>query len=99
MAAAILLPDDFTSEDLRLQAKRSRDGGHARRLLALAEIYDGGARTDAARIGGVGSYAEKLVTGLGKERRRISGGMSQPHIPTRIDTPWKTINHHLAPAG
>jgi transposase len=28
--------------------------GHARRLLALAEIYDGGARNDAARIGGVG---------------------------------------------
>ena len=28
--------------------------GQSRRLLALAEIYDGGARSDAARIGGVG---------------------------------------------
>ena len=51
MAAAISLRDDFTSKNLRLLAKRSRDSGHARRLLALAEIYDGGARTDAARIG------------------------------------------------
>lgn len=54
MAAAIGLREDFTSQDLRRLAKRSRDGGHARRLLALAEIYDGGARRDAARVGGVG---------------------------------------------
>ncbi len=54
MAAAISLRDDFTSKDLRLLAKRSHDVGRARRLLALAEIYDGGARNDAARIGGVG---------------------------------------------
>jgi transposase len=54
MAAAISLREDFTSKDLRLLARRSRDGGRARRLLALAEIYDGGARNDAARIGGVG---------------------------------------------
>lgn len=54
MAAAIGLREDFTSQDLRLLARRSRDGGHARRLLALAEIYDGAARHDAARIGGVG---------------------------------------------
>jgi hypothetical protein len=54
MAAAISLREDFTSQDLRRLAKGARDGGHARRLLALAEIYDGSARRDAARIGGVG---------------------------------------------
>ena len=54
MAAAIVLREDFTSQSLRRFAKRVRDGGHARRLLALAEIYDGGARSDAARIGDVG---------------------------------------------
>ena len=54
MAAAITLRQDFTSQDLRRLAKRGRDAGHARRLLALAEIYDGGSRGDAARIGGVG---------------------------------------------
>jgi transposase len=35
-------------------AKRSRDGGQSRRLLALAEIYDGRRRSDAARLAGVG---------------------------------------------
>src|SRR5215208_6664054 len=31
-----------------------KDAAQGRRLLALAEVYDGGTRTDAARIGGVG---------------------------------------------
>ena len=39
---------------LRGLAKVSKSAGATRRLLALAEIYDGGSRTDAARIGGVG---------------------------------------------
>jgi len=54
MAAAIELRKDFGSSDLRGLAKTSRDASQARRLLALAEIYDGGSRTDAARIGVVG---------------------------------------------
>lgn len=32
---------------------RMKDGPQARRLLALAAIYDGGTRTEAAKIGGV----------------------------------------------
>jgi transposase len=35
-------------------AKRARDASQLRGLLALAEIYDGGSRGDAARIGDVG---------------------------------------------
>lgn len=54
MGAAIELRDDFDGGALRLLAKRSRDGGQSRRLLALAEIYDGKRRTDAARLAGVG---------------------------------------------
>lgn len=54
MAAPIPLRSDFTAGDLRSQAKRTRDAKQARRLLALAAIYDGGSRSDAARTGGVG---------------------------------------------
>ena len=54
MAAAIGLRGDYAADDLRRQAKASRDAKQTRRLLALAAIYDGGSRTDAARIGGVG---------------------------------------------
>ena len=54
MAAVIGLRDDYGSGGLRAAAKRSKDGPQARRLLALAAIYDGATRTEAAKIGGVG---------------------------------------------
>ena len=54
MSSAVPLREDFTADDLRRRAKISRDAGQSGRLLALAEIYDGGSRTDAARIGAVG---------------------------------------------
>ncbi len=53
MASPIALREDFDGPGLRRLAKQSKDAAQARRLLALAEIYDGGSRTDAARIGGV----------------------------------------------
>ena len=53
MTAAIRLRSDFDGKALRRLARRVKDSGQARRLLALAEIYDGGSRSDAARIGGV----------------------------------------------
>lgn len=54
MAAAIGLRSDFSGNDLRRLARASRDARQVRRLLALAVIRDGGSRTEAARIGGVG---------------------------------------------
>jgi transposase len=53
MSAPIALREDFDGPGLRTLAKGTKDAAQARRLLALAEIYDGGSRTDAARIGGV----------------------------------------------
>ena len=54
MGSAIGLRDDFDGAGLRRLARSTRSANQARRLLALAEIYDGGNRTAAARIGGVG---------------------------------------------
>lgn len=54
MGSAIGLRADYDGAALRRLARMSRSANQARRLLALAEIYDGGSRTAAARIGGVG---------------------------------------------
>ncbi|WP_242390493.1 winged helix-turn-helix domain-containing protein [Pararhodospirillum photometricum] len=54
MAAAVRLQEDFTAQDLRALARTSRCADQTRRLLALAEVYDGRSRTEAARVGGVG---------------------------------------------
>jgi transposase len=53
MAAAIGVREDYGGDDLRRLARGNRDARQVRRLLALAAIYDGGSRTEAARIGGV----------------------------------------------
>lgn len=53
MARAIALRPDFSAAELRRLARRSKDAAQARRLLALAVIYDGGTRTEAARLGTV----------------------------------------------
>ena len=50
---AVPLRRDFDASALRREARRAKDGGQARRLLALAAIYDGARRTEAAKIGGV----------------------------------------------
>src|SRR3982750_3503769 len=47
------LRTDFDAKALRGIARTTKDGPQARRLLALAAIYDGATRTAAARIGGV----------------------------------------------
>ena len=47
------LRPDFDAAMVRVAARESKDGAQARRLLALAAIYEGASRTEAARIGGV----------------------------------------------
>src|ERR687894_1048503 len=51
MAAPVPLRPDFDAPRLRALARRSRDPDQTRRLLALAAIYKGATRTEAARIG------------------------------------------------
>jgi transposase len=54
MAAALQVRNDYSGNDLRRLARTSDDADQTRRLLALAVIFDGGSRGDAARAGGVG---------------------------------------------
>jgi transposase len=53
MPMPIPLRPDFDAATLRAAARRTKDAGQARRLLALASIYEGATRTEAAKIGGV----------------------------------------------
>ena len=54
MSIPIPLRRDFSAARLRGLAKKTKDGPQARRLLALAAIYDGATRIEAAKIGDVG---------------------------------------------
>ena len=49
----LALRPDFNADALRAMARKIKDGPQARRCLALATIYEGATRTEAARMGGV----------------------------------------------
>jgi len=51
---AVALRGDFEAYQLRSLARKTKDGAQARRLLAVAAIYDGATRTATAKIGDVG---------------------------------------------
>src|SRR5436309_15030122 len=53
MSAAIGLRQDFGADELRRLAAKASAADQARRLLAIAAIYDGMDREEAARIGGM----------------------------------------------
>lgn len=53
MSAAIPVRDDFEADELRRMARSVKDANQARRLLAIAAVYEGMDREEAARIGGM----------------------------------------------
>lgn len=54
MSKALDLHGNFDADALRRLARTRRDVGQSRRLLALAAIYEGESRSQAARICAVG---------------------------------------------
>ena len=53
MSASIAVREDFAADELRMLARKVKDANQARRLLAIAAVYDGMDREEAARIGGM----------------------------------------------
>lgn len=53
MGQAIALRTDYTAGEVRRLAKRAKDVGQTRRLLAIAAVLDGASRAEAAKVGGM----------------------------------------------
>jgi transposase len=53
MPSAVKLREDYSAEELRALARRSKDVNQSRRLLSLAAVRDGMDRGSAATIGGM----------------------------------------------
>jgi transposase len=53
MPAAVRLREDFSADELRALARRSKDVSQSRRLLALAAVREGKDRAEAAKAGGM----------------------------------------------
>jgi len=91
MARAIALQPDFSASELRRLARRSTDAAQARRLLALAAIYDGGTRSEAARL------PASHPAAAGRLPLRPAG--DHPTTHTFISASLPAAQRHLAPGG
>ena len=76
MGQAVAVRTDYTAGEVRRLAKRAKDAAQARRLLAIAAVLDGASRTEAAKIGGIGSAD---AAGLGDPVQRARAGRPDQH--------------------
>ena len=100
MSVPIALRTDFDGAGLRREAKATKNAAQGRRLLALAEIYHGGTRTDAARIGGVGLQTIR-DWGLAFNREGPAGLVNgkAPGQPTTLDDDQRRALARMVESG
>src|ERR1700688_1507475 len=93
MATPVALRGDFKASQLRGLARKAKDGPQARRLLAVAAIYDGATRTEAAKIGGVGLQIVRdwVLHFNARGPEGLLNGKSPGHPPKLNDTQRRVI--------
>src|ERR1700688_806655 len=84
MSIPVSLRGDFKASQLRALARKTKDGPQARRLLALAAIYDGATRTEAARLGGVTLVRDWVMRFNARGAAGLLDGKS-PGQPSRLN--------------
>jgi transposase len=100
MSAPIDLREDFEAATLRRLAAGVRDADQARRLLALAAVYDGMSREDAARIGGMDR--QTLRDWVHRFNRHGVDGLidgKSPGRPSKLSAEQKEELRQLVEAG
>ena len=93
------LRNDFDSVSLRRLAKRTRDATQSRRLLALAEVYDGGSRTD--RRGSAASVCRSFATGCCASTPADRTGFDgkSPGAPSKLNADHRRALAEVVEAG
>jgi hypothetical protein len=72
MPSAVRLREDYSAEELRALARRSKDANQSRRLLSLAAVRDGMDRGSAAKIGGMNRQTLREFIGSTRAAQRAS---------------------------
>ncbi len=72
MPSSVELGDDYGAASLRGLAKRCADPRRTHGLLALAAVYDGMSRAEAAKIGGM----DRRRCGIGRTASMSKGRMA-----------------------
>jgi transposase-like protein len=100
MGAPIDVREDFGAAALRRLAVETKDADQARRLLALAAVYDGMSREDAARIGGMDR--QTLRDWVHRFNRDGADGLidgKSPGRPPKLSAEQQEVLRQLVEAG
>jgi transposase len=97
---AIVLRADFDGKTLRRLARRTQEAGQARRLLALAAVYDGASRGEAAKIGDVSlqTVRDWVLRFNGEGPDGLIDGKAPGH-PTKLNDAQRRALKDLVEAG
>lgn len=104
MGKALALREDFDAAGLRSLARATKHAGQSRRLLALASIYDGASRGDAARLAGtdrqiVRDWVVRFnVDGPDGLRDRHGGGVAPRMTPAVMEALRRRVEEEPIPA-
>jgi transposase len=100
MSKGVRLREDLGAEDLRQVAGKVKDANQVRRLLALAAVYDGKDRAEAARIGGMDrQILRDWALRLNKHGPEGLIDIKRPGRPPKLSVEQKQELKHIVEAG
>ena len=93
MGQAVRMRTDYTAGEVRRLAKRTKDAGQARRLLAIAAVLDGASRTEAAEVGGLRDRSRRRTRSVVE-----AAAVDLDHVRARIRalSPQSTLDRGYA---
>jgi len=100
MGTAIAVRTDYSGKELRRLARRVKNAGQARRLLAIAAVLDGASREAAAKVGGMDR--QTLRDWVIRFNRQGTDGLINkpaPGAPSKLTRKHKAFLAHLVEQG
>src|SRR2546426_12548875 len=100
MGQAVAVRTDYTAGEVRRLAKRAKDAAQARRLLAIAAVFDGASRTEAAKIGGMDR--QTLRDWVIRFNRQGPDGLfniPSPGVPPKLDDTHRAFLARIVKEG
>src|SRR6478609_224195 len=87
MGQAIAVRRDYTSGKLRRLAQRTKNAAQTCRLLAIAAVFDGASREEAAKIGGMDRQTVRdWVIRFDKQGADGLINIPSPGVPPKFNT-------------
>src|SRR6266540_5115767 len=100
MGQAVAVRTDYTAGEVRRLAKGAKDAAQARRLLAIAAVFDGASRTEAAKIGGMDR--QTLRDWVIRFNRQGPDGLfniPSPGVPPKLDATHRAFLARIVEEG